>query len=46
MIDIDFWYQSMDMNQKKKKVVTLINIDDFPMEIDNDFLIDIDFVNR
>ena len=46
MIDIDFRYQSI----KIEKVVTSIDIDDFPIEIDNDFYrflsIVIDFVNR
>ena len=36
MIDIDFRYQSKEI--EKKKVVTSINIDGFPIEIDNDFL--------
>ena len=49
MINIDFWYQSIEID-KDKKVVTSINIDDFPIEIDNDFYpflsIVIDFVNR
>ena len=37
MINIDFWYQSIEID-KDKKVVTSINTDDFPIEIDNDFL--------
>ena len=49
MINIDFRYQSMEIN-KEKKVVTLININDFAIEIDNDFYqllsIVINFVNR
>ena len=36
MIDIDFRYQSMEI--EKKKSVTSINIDDFPIKIDNVFL--------
>ena len=31
--DVNRW-----KSKKKKKVVTSINIDDFPIEIDNDFL--------
>ena len=36
MIDIDFRYQSMEI-EKEKKGVTSINIDDFPIKIDNVF---------
>ena len=37
MINIDFRYQLIEIN-KKTKVVTSTGIDDFPIEIDNDFL--------
>ena len=44
-MNIDFQYRSIEID--KKKVVTLINIYDSPIEIDDDFLsIVIDFVNR
>ena len=44
MINIDFWHQLIEIN--KKKAVTSTGIDDFPIEIDNDFLsIVIDFIN-
>ena len=36
MINIDFWHQLIEIN--KKKAVTSTGIDDFPIEIDNDFL--------
>ena len=36
VINIDFRYQSIEI---EKKVVTSINIDDFPIEIDNHFLL-------
>ena len=39
MINIDSRYQSIQID-KGKKVVTSINIDDFPIEIDNYFFID------
>ena len=35
MINIDFQYHSIEID--KKKLIS-INIDDFPIEIDNDFL--------
>ena len=37
MINIDFRHQLIEIN-KKTKVVTSTGIDDFPIEIDNDFL--------
>ena len=37
MINIDFWHQLIEIN-KKTKVVTSTGIEDFPIEIDNDFL--------
>ena len=37
MINTDFRYQLIEIN-KKTKVVTSTGIDDFPIEIDNDFL--------
>ena len=37
-MNVDFWYQSIEID--KKKVVTSIIIDDFPIEIDDDFFID------
>ena len=37
MINIDFRHQLIEINLKKK-VVTSTGIDDFPIEIDNDFL--------
>ena len=52
MINIDFRHQLIEIN-KKTKAVTSTGIDDFPIEIDNDFFIDyyrfpsivIDFIN-
>ena len=58
VIGINRWLISIsDINRSKstkEKVVTSINIDDLPIEIDNDFFVDyyrflaiiIDFVNR
>ena len=37
MINIDFRHQLIEIN-KKTKVVTSTGIEDFPIEIDNDFL--------
>ena len=37
MINIDFRHQLIEIN-KKTKAVTSTGIDDFPIEIDNDFL--------
>ena len=36
-MNIDFRYRPVEID-KEEKVVTSINIDDFPIEIDNDFL--------
>ena len=33
-MNIDFWYRSIDIDKEKK--LWPINIDDFPIEIDND----------
>ena len=41
MINIDFRYQSIEIN-KKTKVVTSTDIDDFPIEIDDFLSITID----
>ena len=37
-MNIDFQYRSIEID--KEKVVTLINVDDFPIEIDDDLFID------
>ena len=36
-MNIDYRYRSIEID-KEEKVVSSINIDDFPIEIDNDFL--------
>ena len=38
-MNIDYRYRSIEID-KEEKVVSSINIDDFPIEIDNDFFID------
>ena len=38
-MNIDYRYRSIEID-KEEKVVSSINIDDFPIEIDNDFYID------
>ena len=38
-MNIDYRYRSIEID-KEDKVVSSINIDDFPIEIDNDFFID------
>ena len=38
-MNIDYRYRSIEID-KEGKVVSSINIDDFPIEIDNDFFID------
>ena len=37
-MNIDFLYRSIEID--KEKVVTSINVDDFPIEIDDDLFID------
>ena len=38
-MNIDYRYRSIEID-KEEKVVSSINIDDFPIDIDNDFFID------
>ena len=38
-MNIDYRYRSIEID-KEEKVMSSINIDDFPIEIDNDFFID------
>ena len=38
-MNIDYRYRSIEID-KEEKVVSSINIDDFPIEIDNNFFID------